>query len=104
MSERETIEKMRQEIMRFRELLTVMRQYTESGERAYQKLFDGFSEAEKAEIKEKDLQWKAAEALSPEGREKLSRAVMEMQFHARDLERNFEELFGIIASPIKVED
>lgn len=97
MTDHEDIEKVRQEIMRFRELLNIMRQKLESGERAYNKLFSNFSPEEMQGIKEKDLQWKLAEQiiddLSP-----LEKAVMQSRFDARELEKAFEELYDIIAA------
>ena len=96
MFEREDIEKIRQEIMRFRELLTLMQGYQKSGEQSYAKLFARFSAEETAGIREKDLQWKAAEAMSPDDVAELGRAVGQMRFYARELERNFEDLHGTI--------
>jgi hypothetical protein len=97
MTDREHIEKVRQEIMRFRELLNLMTQQLEHGERAYAQLFSGCSEEEMKNTKEKDLQWKVAEQiiddLSP-----LSKAVSKMRFNARTMEREFEELYDIIVS------
>jgi hypothetical protein len=93
----EEIEKVRQEIMRFRELLNIMRQRLENGERAYSQLFSNFSVEEMQGVKEKDLQWKLAEEiiddLSP-----LRKAVMTARFDARELEKAFEELYDIIVA------
>lgn len=95
MTDVEKVERVRQEIMRFRELLTIMRQQQEAGERLYAKLFAGFSEEEKAATKEKDLQWKLAEQIEGD-LSALNKAVLQMQFAARDLERNFEQLHHLI--------
>ena|SRR5579859_4088117 len=95
--EREDIEKVRQEIMRFRELLDIMCQRLDAGERAYAQLFANCSLEDVQRLKTKDLQWKAAEQmiddLTP-----LRRAVAQMHYEARNLERDFEELHGIVAS------
>jgi Mg2+ and Co2+ transporter CorA len=95
MPEHEDIEKVRQEIMRFRELLNIMAQSLNSGERAYEKLFANCSDEDKANLKEKELQWKVAEQiiddLSP-----LRDAVLRMRFSARTLEKEFEQLHDII--------
>lgn len=96
MQDREAVEKVRQEIMRFRELLTIMRGNLESGERSYAKLFSRFSAEEMAAGKEKDMQWKAAEAMGPDEISALGGSVMQMRFHARELEKNFEELYDKI--------
>jgi hypothetical protein len=97
MAEREDVEKVRQEIMRFHELLGIMQEKLQDGERAYTQLFLACSAEENQHMKEKDLQWKVAEQivddLSP-----LSRAVGQMRFYARNLEHDFEELYNIIVS------
>ena len=97
MSNPEAIEKVRQEIMRFRELLDILREKLDDGERIYEKLFSSLSPEEAALTKEKDRQWKLAEKmvadLSP-----LSRAVFQMYYEAREMERAFEELHNIIVT------
>ncbi len=97
MANSEDIEKVRQEIMRFRELLNVMREKLGEGEQAYAKLFSGFAAEDVANIKEKDLQWKLAENMMTDV-SPLRKAVMQMRFEARNLERAFEELHDIIAT------
>ena len=96
-TDRDDIEKVRQEIMRFRELLDVMRQKLDDGDRAYTQLLSKYSAEDAKTLKHKDLQWKVAEQiihdLAP-----LSKAVMRARFDARELERNFEELYDIIVS------
>ena len=97
MADPEQIEKVRQEIMRFRELLNIMRLRLDDGERAYTKLFANISPEDMNNMKEKDLQGKVAEEivgdLSP-----LSKAVMKARFDAHELERAFEELYDIIVT------
>jgi hypothetical protein len=84
----EDVEKVRQGIMRFRELLDIMRMRVEQGEKEYERLFpDGLPE----EMREKDRQTQAAYALV-NNRKPLENAVLNMHFHARDLERAFEEI------------
>ena len=97
MANSEDIEKVRQEIMRFRELLNVMRERLEDGERAYARLFSNFSPEEIANTKEKDLQWKLAETMVADV-SSLGKAVGQMRFDARLLEHGFEELYDIIAT------
>lgn len=96
-ADREQIEKVRQEIMRFRELLNIMCVKLEAGERAYAKLFAGFSPEEMKTIKEKDLQWKLAEELVKDTSQ-LQKAVMQMQYESLGMERAFEELYNIIVT------
>jgi hypothetical protein len=97
MAHSEEIEKVRQEIMRFRELLNIMRLKLEEGERAYAQLFANRSPEEMKNTKEKDLQLIVAQEivgdLSP-----LSNAVLKARFDARELERAFEELYDVIVT------
>jgi hypothetical protein len=97
MANAEDIEKVRQEIMRFRELLNVMREKLQDGEQAYARLFSSFSPEEMANTREKDLQWKVAQNIvadvSP-----LRTAVIHLRLGARDLEHAFEELYDIIVT------
>jgi hypothetical protein len=99
MTEREDIEKVRQEIMRFRELLNIMAQQLQTGERAYASLFSKCSDEDVESLRDKDLQWKVAQQiievndLAP-----LRKAVMHMRYNARTMERDFEELYDLIAT------
>ena len=93
----EEIEKVRQEIMRFRELLNIMRQNLEDGERAYTQLFSTCSSEDRMNMKQKDLQWKVAEEMVGDVSQ-LRKAVSHLRFDARNLERAFEELHDIIVS------
>ncbi len=97
MADPEQIEKVRQEIMRFRELLNIMRIKLEDGERAYARLFANCSPEDKQRMKEKDLQWQVATQIVGD-LSGLSKAVMQVRYDARDLERAFEELFDIIVT------
>ncbi len=97
MPDTEDIEKVRQEIMRFRELLNVMREKLDEGERAYATLFSGFSPEDMATMKQKDLQWKLAETLVADV-SALGRAALQMRFNAHNLEHDFEELYDIIVT------
>jgi hypothetical protein len=97
MNNSEEIEKIRQEIMRFRELLNIMGQQKESGDQAYARLFVACSPEEIRDVKEKDLQWKVAEAMLGDVSQ-LSLAVLQMRLAARELESAFEELYDIIVT------
>jgi hypothetical protein len=100
MANPENVEKVRQEIMRFRELLNIMHLKLDEGERAYGQLFSNRSPEEMQNMKEKDLQGKVAEEiigdLTP-----LSKAVLKARFGARELERAFEELYDIIVTVLE---
>jgi hypothetical protein len=95
MANPEDIEKVRQAIMRFRELLNVMRLRLESGERAYERLF--VNHPRQDGLKEKERQWQLAEDLVHD-LTPLSKAVVQVRFDARELERAFEELYNIIVT------
>lgn len=96
MPTRERTEKVRQQIMRMNELLGIMRGRLTTGERAYEALFAGIPPEERARTHKKDLQWQVAEQL--EDLAPLKDAVGELHFGARELERAFAELSGIIAA------
>jgi len=99
----EKVEKVRQAIMRYRELLNIMRLKVEQGERRYNQLFAGISEEEVKNTKEKDLQRKVAlqilEDVSP-----LTKAVLQSQYDAREMHQAFDELYNIILTPLPYED
>lgn len=95
MSNSESVEKTRQAIMRLNELLGLMRQRLEGGERAYKQLFAGISPEQQASMKEKDLQLLAAQQ-NLHDLSGLKRAALELRFHARDLEKAFEELYDAL--------
>jgi hypothetical protein len=91
------IERIRQAVMRFRELLDIMRGVLDDGERVYARLFSSFGVTQSVDIKEKDRQWQLAEKLIADVTP-LNKAVMQVRFDARELDRAFEELYNIIAS------
>ncbi len=83
--------------MRFRELLNIMRQNLDDGERVYAQLFSNCSSEDRKNMKEKDLQWKVAEEMIGDVSQ-LRQAVSHLRFDARNLEKAFEELHDIITS------
>ena len=95
----ENVEKLRQAIMRYRELLDHMRMQMEAGERRYAKLFANITPEERQGKGEKEVQTLVARQLVDD-LEPLSRAVLQAQFDARDLQRAFEELYDIILTPL----
>ncbi len=101
MTNSDEIEKVRQAVMRFRELLNIMRARLDDGERAYARLFAHLPADEIATLKEKDAQWKLAETMIGDTTT-LARAVGMMRFEARTLEQGFEELHDIITAPDNV--
>jgi hypothetical protein len=87
----EQIEKTRQAIMRFRELLDIMKGEIEAAEATYQAFFDQCTPEQKATMKEKDLQLQAAYT-HVEDPSAIAKAAGNMRFVARNLERDFEQL------------
>lgn len=92
MASHEEIEKFRQGIMRFRELLDIMRMHLAEGEKVYEGLFAKYVPDERDSMEVKKLQWLIAERIIEQPSE-LTRAIMQIQFDARELERAFEELY-----------
>ena len=88
----EDIEKMRQAIMRFRELLDLMKLEIEEGETAYKQLFASVSPEDMATLKEKELQRQVAYSLMDDP-SALSQAALHLRFVTRNLERDFEQLY-----------
>jgi hypothetical protein len=103
MANSEQFEKARQEVMRFRELLDIMRGNLEYGERAYAALFANIPADELAGLKEKERQGKAGERLLAD-KTPISQAALDMRFYARELERAFEEFYNIIATEYEPDD
>ncbi len=103
MADPEYVEKVRQEIMRFRELLNITRLKLEEGERAYEKLFSNCSPEDVKRVKHKDLQKMVALELV-DNLKPLSVAVMQMRYDLQGMERAFEELYNIIVTPPSEDD
>lgn len=99
----EDIEKVRQAIMRFQELLAIMQDKVNEGERAYHQLFSGVSAVDMANLREKDRQWKAAETLVADVTP-LSKAVIKVRYDAREIGRALEELYNIIIAVPEPDD
>jgi hypothetical protein len=97
MERHEQVERVRQQIMRLRELLTIMKQRQEAGERAYAALYTTLPEPMPPGTKEKDGQWRLAEVLIQD-LGILERSVSSLRFECRELERAFGDLAETIAS------
>lgn len=96
MTDPELLEKIRQAIMRYRELLNLVHGRVASAESGYEALFHRVPEEKRASLREKDLQREAA-LLALEDLEPLRRAVLKVHFDLREMERAFEELYNLIA-------
>jgi hypothetical protein len=95
MANAENIEKVRQGIMRFRELLDIMQGNLDDGNHAYQQLFARCSPEELQGLKEKDQQTVLAQKILDD-RKPLGDAILRARFDAREMERAFEELYNIV--------
>ncbi|MCU0514282.1 MAG: hypothetical protein MUE40_17135 [Anaerolineae bacterium] len=92
----EQVEKVRQAIMRYRELLDVLAGRMAAGEKRYVALFQGLTPEQRASLPEKLQQREAARA-ALEDLDPLRRALLAMQFDLHDVERAFEEVYNNIA-------
>ncbi|GEM_PF-909630 len=97
------IEKIRQEIMRYRELLDVLRSRVDMGDKLYDKLIARVPAEERDGKSEKDVQTLVAYAIEDDLKP-LEDAVLRMRFEARDFEKAFEELYDKIVTPHEEED
>ena len=88
MADAEALEKARQAIMRFRELLDIMRQQLSAGEEAYARLFAMLDPAETDGRAVKEVQRLAAHEVAANP-EPLRRAALGQGFGCRNLERDF---------------
>lgn len=94
----EQVERVRQQIMRYRELLDILHSRLRDAERAYNRLFDACTAEEKSSLREKELQRVAAIRLLENDLTLLSDAVLTMRYDARDMEREFDHLYGLIVT------
>lgn len=97
MTTAEKIEKTRQAIMRFRELLDMLTGELASAEEAYKQLFANCTPEEMAMLKEKELQRVAATHIVDDP-SALADAALHMRFVGRNLERDFEHLYDKIVT------
>lgn len=98
MTEAEQIEKIRQAVMRYRELMDIVHERVQAGERTYEGLFRALSPEQMA-LPEKLRQREAAIVLL-EDMERLRRAVLRMSLGLQEMGREFEELYGHIAEEV----
>ncbi len=87
----EQIERLRQGIMRFRELLDILTERVAEGERSYAQLFADCSPEEMETLAEKELQRRAAIHLFDDP-SKLGDAATHLRFVCREFEREFEQV------------
>jgi hypothetical protein len=105
MNDTEHIERLRQAIMRYRELITLLHATVDKGERAYEELFADYSATQREAAKEKDLQWQIAARLLSSCDEAganaelraFQNAALAMRIEARNFERDFEQVYDILA-------
>jgi hypothetical protein len=95
----EQTEKIRQAIMRYRELLDIMRLRLDTAERAYEALFADISPEDRSSIPVKTLQWRIAEKLAG-NHDSFGKAILQIRFDARDLEREFETLYDRLVEDV----
>ncbi len=103
MTSPEELEKARQGIMRMRELLDILHERLEEGERAYQQFFDGLSPEDTAGLKEKEMQRLAAYAVVDD-RSRIMTPALHLCFVLRDLGSEFEQIHDNFVEEIAEED
>lgn len=89
--EAERVEKIRQAVMRYRELLDLLTGHLADAERAYAALFDGIPAEVLAALPEKQRQGEAAKR-ALDDLDPLRRSVLDARFNMREIEKGFEEL------------
>lgn len=92
----EELEKARQVIVRFRELLDIMHQSIEDAEAAYAELFASLPPEQLETIRERELQSMAAHDLVKDP-SVLGKALLQLRLDAKDLSKAFEELYSAIS-------
>jgi hypothetical protein len=103
MTSPEKIEKTRQAIMRFRELLDILTRELATAEEAYKQLFVNFTPEEMATLKEKELQRLVATSIV-DNPSFLADAALHMRFVSRNLERDFEQLYDNVMAEEEEEE
>jgi hypothetical protein len=99
MHDADQIERLRQAMMRWRELLEIMQARLTHSQAAYDALLATLPAERRAQLKEKEQLWEVAQHLLESGQtEPLQRAILKMQFANRDLERAFEEIYNHLVS------
>jgi len=93
----EATEKMRQAVMRLRELMDLMQGHLDEAERAYAGLFAHIAPDVLSTTHEKENQRLAALRLL-DNPQPLAHTVLDLQSHARTFEREFEALYGHIVT------
>lgn len=95
MADREDIEKVRQAIMRYRELLDVLQEHLNDGDRMYKRLIAQHAPEDTTGLSEKEVQWHVAEQIVDDT-DALKRAVGHMRFQTYQMEREFSDLYDIL--------
>lgn len=91
----EEIERVRQAIMRFRELLDIAQERLNAGERAYNKLFANCSPEDKANLQEKALQGLVASQIVDDTTA-LRKSLMSVRYDLNDIGRELEQVHDIL--------
>jgi hypothetical protein len=80
-----------------------MRMQLEEGEQRYERLLASYPVENREQLREKELQWKVAEQMVDD-LNPLNKAVSQMRFDCRELEKAFSELNDIIVTVYEDED
>jgi hypothetical protein len=93
----EDIERIRQAIMRLHELMELMRHHLHEGETAYEALFATLTPEERT-LPYKTQQRVIAETLLDSSTQPLADIALRLRLHARDFEREFENVHDKVVS------
>lgn len=96
MTYEEQVERVRQAIMRYRELMDLLHSRTATAERNYERLFEPLTPDQRETLSEK-LRQREAAIHALKDMEPLRRAVMQIRFAMRDFEREFDQIATHIA-------
>lgn len=95
MATQEQIERIRQAIMRYRELMDIMQGQLDEGDRMYKRLIAQHAPEDAANRREKEIQWHVAAQIVDDP-EALKVAVRHMKFALYQMERDFEQVLDIL--------
>ncbi len=93
MTDQERHDKLRQAIMRYRELMDIAQAMMTRAERDYQQLFAGVPEQARATLAEKALHGEAAK-LAMDDLKPLQDALLRLRFGLHDLSKEFEQTYN----------
>ncbi len=102
MTHREQLEKTRQAIMRYRELLDLLHQHVDQAERRYEGWFAAIPAEDLDGLPEKQRQGRAAEHYVSDP-QTIADGALHLRFVCREFEKEFEQLHDNVLTEIEEE-